>query len=145
MSEKVYVPGLGPLGAKLMILGEAPSYQETAMGKPFVGPSGKELDRLLNDADIRRQNCWLTNVCKYEVPPNLPGKRIPFAIRAKNAGIDIEQQIHELQEEINGIQPNCILALGGTALWALSGKTKISSYRGSIMFGMGRKFVPTYH
>lgn len=145
MSEHKYIPGLGPLGAKLMILGEAPSYQETAAGKPFVGPSGRELDRLLYDAGINRNNCWITNVCKYEVPPNLPGKKIPFAIRANNIGIDVHQQLVELQEEINGIKPNCILALGGTALWALSGKTKIGNYRGSIMHGMGVKFVPTYH
>lgn len=140
-----YIPGLGPIGAKLMILGEAPSYQETAAGVPFVGPSGKELDRLLFDAGIRRTNCWISNVCKYEVPPNLPGKKIPFTVRARNAGIDVDAQIHELQEEVNQIKPNCILALGGTALWALSGKTKIGNYRGSIMHGMGVKFVPTYH
>ncbi len=145
MTDHKYVPAHGPIGAKLFILGEAPSYTETAAGVPFVGPSGKELDRLLYDAEIKRNNCWLSNVCKYEVPPNLPGKRIPFAIRAKNVGIDIEEQLHELQEEINGIKPNCILALGGTALWALSGKTKIGHYRGSIMHGMGVKFVPTYH
>ena len=42
-------------------------------------------------------------------------------------------------------QPNGILALGGTALWALSGKDKISKHSGSIMRGMGHKFVPTYH
>lgn len=145
MSDKVYVPGQGPLGAKLMILGEAPSYHETAAGKPFVGSSGKELDRLLYDAEINRANCWVTNVCKFEVPPNVGKKRIPFHIRAKNSGIDIDQQLKELQEEINGIKPNCILALGGTALWALSGKDKIGNYRGSIMYGMGCKFVPSYH
>lgn len=145
MTDHKYIPGLGSVGAKLFILGEAPSYQETAAGIPFVGPSGKELDRLLYDAEIKRGNCWVSNVCKYEVPPNLPGKKIPFAIRARNAGIDIEEQLHELQLEINGIKPNCILALGGTALWALSGKTKIGHYRGSIMHGMGVKFVPTYH
>lgn len=143
--DKKYVPGMGPMGAKLMILGEAPSYAETASGKPFQGPSGKELDRLLFDAGIQRQNCWVSNVCKYEVPPNLPGKKIPFAIRAKQVGIDVSQQLEELQNEINGIQPNCILALGGTALWALSGKTLIGKFRGSIMHGMGRKFVSTYH
>ncbi len=145
MSERVYVPGHGPMGAKLMILGEAPAYHETLEGKPFVGPSGKELNRLLQDSGIHRQNCWLSNVCKYEVPANLPGQKIPFAVRAKNAGINIEEQLIELQQEISAIQPNCILALGGTALWALSGKTKISQFRGSIMRGMGRKFVATYH
>lgn len=128
-----------------MILGEAPSYQETAAGLPFVGPSGKELDRILHDAGINRTNCWVSNVCKYEVPPNAKGKKIPFPIRARNAGINMEEQLHELQEEVNQIKPNCILALGGTALWALSGKTKITDFRGSIMHGMGVKFVPTYH
>lgn len=144
--EKVYVPGSGPLGAKLMILGEAPSYQEVAQGRPFVGPSGRELDRLLRDASINRQDCWLTNVSKFEVMLNpRDGRPIPFTVRAKLSGIDLHQQLIELQEEINSIQPNCILALGGTALWALSSKWKIGDYRGSILHGMGRKFVPTYH
>lgn len=145
MTDKKYIPGHGPLGAKLMILGDAPTPKDTAAGRPFTGFEGKELDRLLFDSGIQRNNCWLTTVSKYEVPPNFPGKRIPFAVRAKNAGINVEAQLQELQEEINGIKPNCILALGGSSLWALSGKTKIGSYRGSIMHGMGCKFVPTYN
>src|SRR6187402_4003838 len=133
MSEKKYVPGTGPIGAKFLILGEAPSYEETRAGKPFVGPSGRELDRLLKDAGIHRSSCWITNACKYEVPPNEGKKKLPFHVRARNVGIDMDQQLAELQVEINELKPNCILALGGTALWALSGKTKISSHRGSIM------------
>ncbi len=136
---------MGPMGAKLMILGEAPSYVEVAAGKPFQGPSGTELNHLLKDSGIYRANCWISNVCKYEVPPNLPRQKIPFATRALNAGIDIQEQLRDLQEEIKTIKPNCILALGGTALWALSGKNKISQFRGSIMHGMGSKFVSTYH
>ncbi len=145
--EHTYVPGRGPLGAKLMILGEAPSYMETAAGQNFIGPSGRELDKICKDAGFPnwRSQCWVTNVCKYEVPPNIPPKRIPFTTRAHSVGIDVQQQLIELQNEINSIQPNCILALGGTALWALSGKTKIGKYRGSIMHGMGRKFVSSYH
>jgi uracil-DNA glycosylase family 4 len=148
MTEKKYVPGVGPVGAKWMILGEAPSYEETAVGRPFVGPSGRELDRILKDAGLTRNDAWITNVCKYSVPPlsSLPkGKKMHFSVRAKNAGIDIDQQLVELQTEINDVKPNCILALGGTALWALSGRDKISQFRGSIMRGMGHKFVPTYH
>jgi DNA polymerase len=143
--EKKYVPGMGPIGAKFMILGEAPSYEEEAAGKPFVGPSGRELDKILRDAGISRHEAWISNVCKYRVPSNDSKSKVPFHIRAKNAGINLDQQLEELQVEINGIRPNCILALGGTALWALSGKTKISKFRGSILRGMGHKFVPTYH
>jgi uracil-DNA glycosylase family 4 len=145
MTDKKYVPGHGPMGARLMILGDAPTYIETGLGLPFKGPSGRELDHLCYDSGINRADCWITNVCKYEVPPNLRGQKIPFSVRAKNAGIDLHQQLMELQEEINGIKPNCILALGGTALWALSGKTHIGHFRGSILHGMGVKFIPSYH
>lgn len=144
MSEdKKYVAGHGPLGAKLMILGEAPTYKDSASGKAFT--DSRELSQLLPDTGIKKENCWLTTVSKYEVPPNIGKKRIPFHVRAKNVGVDIQQQLSELQEEINGIKPNCILAVGRTALWALSGKTDIGHYRGSIMHGMGCKFVPSYN
>jgi len=136
---------MGPIGAKWMILGEAPSSEETVAGKPFVGPSGRELDRLLKDAGVPRYEAWITNVCKFQVPSNYGAKKATFAMRAREAGIDMEQQLSELRTEIAEIKPNVILALGGTALWALSGKDKISKHRGSIMWGMGTKFVPTYH
>jgi uracil-DNA glycosylase family 4 len=146
MSDRVYVPGGGSMGAKLMILGESPSHSDTQAGKLFTSQFGRELGYLLKDAGIWRENCWVTSVCKYEVPPNMgKGKKIPFAIRAANVGIDMSEQLRELQTEINQIKPNCILALGGTALWALSGKKSIESFRGSIMLGMGCKFVATYN
>lgn len=145
MINETYVPGSGLLGARILLLGEAPSYEEIEQKRPFVGPSGRELDKLLKAAGINRSECWLTNVCKYFVPPNTKGKNIPFAVRAKNNGIDIQQQLYDLQKEINAIKPNVILALGGTALWALTGKKKIQSFRGSILMGMGIKTVATYH
>jgi uracil-DNA glycosylase family 4 len=145
MGDKKYVPGMGPVGAKIIILGEAPAREETVAGKPFVGPSGRELDRLLKDAGMSRADCWITNVCKYEVPPNVGKNKSSFYARCMAAGINIDQQLAELQTEINEIKPNIILALGGTALWALTGKSKISKYRGSLLWGMGTKLVPTYH
>jgi uracil-DNA glycosylase family 4 len=97
MGDKKYVPGMGPVGAKIIILGEAPAREETVAGKPFVGPSGRELDRLLQDAGIRRTECWITNVCKYEVPPNYDKKKSSFYARAVAHGIDIDKQLAELQ------------------------------------------------
>jgi DNA polymerase len=144
-TNKKYVGGYGPVGAKFVILGEAPSHEDTASGRPFSGSHGRELDRLLKDAGVPKHEAWLTTVCKYQVPNNEGKKKLPFPIRARDSGIDMEQQLSELRVEINDIKPNCILALGGTALWALSGKTKIAQHRGSIMWGMGTKFVPTYH
>jgi uracil-DNA glycosylase family 4 len=144
--SKVYVPAYGPIGAKLMILGECPSPQDVEAGKPLADSAGKELDRILRDVGINRSECWVSNVCKYHVTGSVSGeKKIPFGIRAQREGVDFHQELQDLQQEINSIKPNCILALGGTALYALSGKNKISKFRGSILHGMGVKFVPTYH
>lgn len=128
-----------------MILGDSPSREDTIAGKPFTGTPGRELERLLKDAGINKGDCWLTNVSKYQVPPNYDKKKSSFYARAVASGIDINQQLAELQLEINSIKPNIIVALGGTPLWALSGKTKISKFRGSLGWGMGTKFVPTYN
>src|SRR5262245_11580289 len=142
MSERKYIPGGGPMGAKLMIVTDNPDYQDTAAGKYWVGAKGKELSGLLRDAGIYLDNCWVTAVSKYEVPPNFKGDRkIPFSIRAQRVGLDVPTMLEELQEEINAIKPNCILALGSTPLWALTGKTEIGDYRGSILQGMGVKLV----
>lgn len=143
--DRKYVPAIGPRGAKLMILGESPGHEELKNGIPFCGPSGKELDRLLQDSGISRNDCWVSNVCKYFVPFNEKGDKIPFQVRASRASIDLVKELEDLQTEINEIKPNCILALGGTALWAITGKTKISNFRGSILHGRGIKTVGTYH
>src|SRR5215510_14719364 len=111
MSEHIYVPGMGNPNAKLFILGEAPSYEGTRAGKPFIGPSGRELDRLLADAGIRGSDCWISNVCKYMVPPNTDREKQHSVARAKSVGIDLDKQLEELRTEIDGINPNVILGL----------------------------------
>lgn len=143
--DNKYVPGTGPLGAKLMIIGEAPFYEELQAGKPFVGPSGRELDKLLREANINRSDCWITNACKYFVPANIGKEKIPFGVRAARSGINMTEQLEHLQNEINEIKPNCVLALGNSALKYVTGKDKIGNFRGSILHGMGVKVVGSYH
>lgn len=144
--ENKYIPGHGPIGAKIMLLAENPTYEDLKGGVSFQSKDWYELDKLLRDAGINRQNCWQTTISKYFVPPSpLSGKKIPFAVRCKMAGIDLGEQIRELQEEINAVKPNVIIALGKAALWVLTGKNSIEQYRGSIMNGMGRKVIPTYN
>ena len=103
------------------MVGEAPSYREEETLTPFTGPSGKLLNELLHDAGIDRSSCWITNVSKYFVPPNIPSKKIPFSIRAHSIGISIEKCIDELRIELQQLQPNVVVALGASALWALTG------------------------
>ena len=146
MLNGTYVPGYGNGSARIAIIGEAPSYEELAALKPFVGPSGRFLDSLLNTAGIQRNECWITNVCKYFVTPNVKyGRKIPFQVRARNDGIDLDIQIYDLRNELLTIKPNVIIALGGSALWALTGKVGIQKWRGSKLLAFGMKCIPSLH
>lgn len=143
----IYVPAKGNAFGRIAIVGEAPSYEEEQALEPFVGNAGRELNKWLSDVGINRYECWVTNICKFMVPPNARvGRQIPFKNRAKSVDIDIDQQIDELRIELLQLPNlNLIIALGGTALWALTGKDKISDYRGSILTAFGKKLIATYH
>lgn len=130
----------GNPNAKILVLGESPNFDEVK-----ALSQNKELFKMLEEAGISPSNCWFSYVCKYFVPPNpKKGRKIPFGVRAKNADVDLQQQFDWLRQEIRDINPNVILALGSTALWALTGLNGISDYRGSILSGLGYKVVPTY-
>lgn len=144
----IYVPAKGNVRARIAVLAEAPSFEEESALEPLVGPSGKFFNRLLAELGISRSELWLTNVCKYMVPPNPkpPLRQIPFWVRASSVGIDRDSCINELRVELQQINPNIILALGGTALEVLTGKTPIRDFRGSILSSfLGIKTIGTYH
>lgn len=143
MSElSQYVPGLGPQGAKLMIIGIAPGADEIVAGKPFVGPSGHILDKDLKDAGTSKDACYITNVFKYKLPNNEFKKY-------QEIGLSLSEAITDLQQEINDVNPNAILGLGDPVLSALAGKTGknngINVWRGSILPILGKKAVFTWH
>jgi uracil-DNA glycosylase family 4 len=121
-----YVGGYGAANAKLLIIGEAPAKQEVIQGRPFVGSSGKELDEMLRNGGMNRNEVYTTNVFKYRCP----GDDIE---NASLTGHSIEEGIAELWREIDTIKPNCILALGNLALSTLTGKEGITKWRGSIL------------
>jgi uracil-DNA glycosylase family 4 len=136
----IYVGGEGPATAKLVGVGEAPGGDEERLQRPFVGASGKMVDNILQDAGMPRRAVYLTNVVKIR-PPNNKIKDLQLL------GKTIAEFIPQLHAEINGIQPNCILAFGATALEALTGYRGIEKYRGSILqsnFGP-YKVVATLH
>lgn len=60
----------GPINAKAMIIGEAPGADEEYHGKPFVGSSGRELTRMLNEAGLDREIFYLTNLLMDRPPDN---------------------------------------------------------------------------
>jgi DNA polymerase len=66
----------GMAGARVMVIGEAPGREEDLEGKPFVGPAGALLDRMLaaiglsREADARDQGVYITNVLPWRPPQN---------------------------------------------------------------------------
>ncbi len=64
------VPPLGNPDAKLMIIGDAPGFQEEKLGEPFVGPAGMGLAEILFAVGLKRSQVWLSNVllCRTEIP-----------------------------------------------------------------------------
>lgn len=151
----------GPSPCPIMVVGEAPGAHEEVEGVPFVGPSGDEFDRMLHelgilslpegrpfDADYlrtqRASKVFLTNVCKYRPPQNDLDAFFLDSKRSKPNELILEG-IAELKEECSRVQPRLILALGGTALWALTGHKGITKWRGSMLQYGPALLMPTYH
>ena len=61
----------GVLNAEIMIIGEAPGYEEDKIGKPFVGAAGKKLDQMINSIGLdRKKNVYITNIIPWRPPNN---------------------------------------------------------------------------
>ena len=140
-----YVPGKGPIGAKLLVLGDSPDPQDVKSKQPFVGSSGLEFKRMCREQGINPDNFWYTYVSKYPIRPNAPKMKIPFFKRAEMDGVDLTSQIRDLYEEIEAVNPNMILCLGKNALYTLTNKDGIGEWRGSILPWRSRKLISTYH
>ena len=135
-----WINGDGPGVCELMVVGEAPGKDEEFQGRPFVGPSGRLLNEMLKVAGSSREEIYVTNVVKVRPPDNK-------LARLHEVGYKIDDFLPTLWKEINTINPNCILAVGKTALKYLTGHDKISNYRGSILSSIigYPKIVPTIH
>lgn len=136
----IKVSANGPKNAKIFIVGEAPGLDEEKQGKGFVGSSGQELDRMLNEAGILRSECFITNVCKYRPAGNKIKNFFYTNKEAKELKLEmvrgcypkpqIVEGLNELKNEILEVNPNIIIALGNVALWALSEKESINADKG---------------
>ena len=64
------VPGHGNPNAKIVFIGEAPGFYEDQQGLPFVGNSGKLLDKLLSSINLKRSDVFICNILKHRPPAN---------------------------------------------------------------------------
>jgi uracil-DNA glycosylase len=129
------VPGVGPCPADIMIVGEAPGFNEDRQGEPFVGAAGKLLDTLLGRISLSRADVYITNVLKCRPPMN----RDPMPNEAEACSPYLKRQL-EL------IRPKVVLILGRHALERLMpGQGSISRVHGSLVKRGDVAYVPLYH
>ncbi len=139
----------GPRTARIMIVGEAPGKDEEEAGRPFVGASGRLLDRMLAEVGINRSQCYITNVCRVRPPGNKIEAFLQLNRRVPVIGQPVKDGLEKLLADIQDIKPDVIIPLGGTALWATTGYTGIEDWAGSQISRLwDRKVgwvIPTYH
>ncbi|MGB3346986.1 MAG: uracil-DNA glycosylase [Candidatus Humimicrobiia bacterium] len=134
-NRKNVVFGSGNDKAVVMFIGEAPGYYEDIQGEPFVGVAGKLLNKLLNSAELKREQVYIANVIKCRPPKN----RDPLTEE-----IDICKDY--LYAQIDFINPQVICTLGNFATKLILKKNVgITSVRGKLFKVGGRLVLPIYH
>jgi uracil-DNA glycosylase len=110
------VTGEGPKHASIMLVGEQPGDEEDLRGHPFVGPAGRVLDEAIEAAGLNRSDLFITNAVKhFKWEPR--GKR---RLHKRPGAGEIKACNIWLEQEILAVKPRVIVALGATALKALT-------------------------
>lgn len=146
----------GRLDSRIMIVGEAPGEDEAARKTCFTGLAGQELDRMLGEAMIAREECLLTNISDIRPPNNdidhffltsTEGKRNGLTpINGLYPVVHLRNSIREVRSLIKRVSPNIVIALGDKPMWALTGERGITLRRGSEYKGLDQvKVIPTIH
>ncbi len=127
--------GSGDPKARLMLIGEGPGQREDEQGLPFVGPAGELLTRILGAIDRSREEVYITNVVKCRPPRNRDPE--PAEVQACRGF---------LEQQIDFIQPDVILALGRVAAQSLLGTDRpLGRLRGEWHSVRGVPTRVTYH
>jgi len=142
-----YVKTVGPKGAKIFLVGEAPGKDEEAQGLPFIGYAGRTLTQLLTQAGINRNECLIGNVARVQPEGNNIGQ---YFLDSKNTvpGPQLLLWMAELKKEIEDNKPNVVVALGAIPLYILTSLRGIKTYRGTVVessLAPGFKVIPTFH
>lgn len=128
--------GVGNPEADLMLVGEGPGRDEDLAGEPFVGRSGKLLDRLLlEELGMDRRHCYIANIVKCRPPGNRDPE--PMEIAACEPF---------LSSQLDLIDPKVVVTLGAVAARAMLGTNEgVRALRGRTYPFRRGVLVPTYH
>ncbi len=100
----------GNPAADIMLVGEAPGYEEERRQEPFVGRAGQKLDQILSAMGLARGEVYISNICKFR-----PALKNQTTNNRKPTPEEMKACLPFVQAEIGIVQPKCIVALGGTA------------------------------
>lgn len=128
------VPGDGPATAEVVFVGEAPGASEDRAGRPFVGSAGRLLAELLEDAGLRREDVYVTNVVKARPPSNRDPRKT-----------EVAHHLPWLVAELEALRPRAVVPLGRHALAHFAPELKISEAHGTPVEREGRTVIPWYH
>lgn len=132
------VPGFGNPDADIVFIGEAPGAQEDKEGLPFVGNSGKLLDKLLNTISVPRKDVFICNILKHRPPEN----RDPLPH-------EIQVCVPYLKAQLKIIKPKIIITLGRFAMNYFFPSESISRVHGQVRKIIWQELpltiVPVYH
>ena len=140
-SRSHVVFGVGNPEAELMFVGEAPGADEDLQGEPFVGKAGQLLTKIIQAMGFERSDVYIANVlkCRPDMPAGESGNRKP---RPEEMAICLPYLI----EQIEIIQPKCLVALGATAMEGLLGQPAVMrDVRGRWHSFKGIPLMATYH
>ena len=132
--DRFFIFGTGKIDADVVIVGESPGAPDADSEKPFMGPVGDLLVKILASIGIRREDVYLTNVVKFisagdELTPEILNFFTPF-----------------LHREMLAIKPKVIISLGNTPTKALlNTKKSITQMRGEFYDFHGIRLMPTFN
>lgn len=132
--DEFFIFGTGKTDTDVVIVGESPGAPDADSEKPFMGPVGQLLEKILAAIGLKREELYLTNVVKFissgdELTPEILKFFTPF-----------------LHREILAINPKVIISLGNTPTKALlNTKKSITQMRGEFYDYNGIKLMPTFN
>lgn len=131
----------GSPDGRVMLIGEAPGHEEEKALRPFEGPAGKKLDKILEAMGLNRDEVYVTNLVKFR-----PATPRQTTNNRKPSHAEVAAFMPVIREEIRIVRPQCIIALGATPLEALlQTDSTVSSMRGSWHEFDGTPLRVTYH
>lgn len=132
--ERVFIFGEGQRGARVAVVGESPGPPDIDSGRPFMGPAGQMLERILGSIGLARTDCYLTNVVKVictgeEITADWLSLFTPY-----------------LHRELAAVRPRVVISFGNTPTRALlRTKKPISQLRGEFHDYDGLQLMPTFN